>query len=66
VWLESKLSEMLKSKSSCKCPDAITLCSPVEKLVVLTQGRNDAPTLLGDTTEGTLMVLKYECPIQNF
>jgi hypothetical protein len=38
----------------------------MEKLVVLTQGRDDASTKLRDFTKGALMVLKSECALQRF
>jgi hypothetical protein len=65
VWVESKQCEMLERKRPCKSPDAITVCSPMEKLVVLTQDRNDASTMLWDFAKGALMVLKYERTLQN-
>jgi len=57
---------MLECKRPRKSPDAITGCSLMEKLVVLTHDRNDASTMFWDFAKGALMVLKYERTIQNF
>jgi hypothetical protein len=66
VWVESKQHEMLESKCSRKSPNAGTVCSPMENLMVLAQDRHDTSTKLRDITEGALMVLKYECTFQCF
>ncbi len=64
--MESKQREMLESKCSRKSPNAGTLCSPMENLMVLAQDRHDTSTKLRDATEGALMVLKYEFTLQHF
>ncbi|WP_157213250.1 hypothetical protein [Pseudomonas sp. GM55] len=56
---------MLERKRPRKSPYAITGCSPMEKLVVHTQDRHDASTMLWDFAKGALMVLKYEHTFQN-
>jgi hypothetical protein len=66
VWLESKLSEMLDSKRPRKSTNVIKVCSPMERLVVLTQDSNDASTMLWDFAKGVRMVLKYERTLQSF
>ncbi|AZE47282.1 hypothetical protein C4K04_1592 [Pseudomonas chlororaphis] len=66
VWLETKLSEMLERERARKSPNAISGCSSMEKLVVLTQDRNDASTMLWDVIEGVVLVLEYGRTLQNF
>ncbi|MSU96785.1 hypothetical protein EB795_23175 [Pseudomonas mandelii] len=66
MWVEYKQREMLESKRPRKSPYAITVCWPMEKLVVQTQDRNDASTMLWDFAKSALMVLKYQRTLQNF